>query len=223
MGDLRPLPEEFTTEVIAAGFQTVWNRLKLKKSNNNINKNINSLNNSNNNTKNLNNRNSVSNNDDNNHQSYNSSGFENNNLTIIFNNINNEVKMGSPYPNNNLRSNSIIENNLKNSNIKDNNIKNSNLNKNKPNNNNETENNSNNKNKSNSNSSNKNVTNAVADQPSILTTVFCANWRSLIILFLIRLGFVALDLLKPVVLGSLLQHVTERSELNGDEGQLEGK
>ena len=170
MEDLRPLPVEYTTEVIAAGFQAVWNRLKLKKSksrsvkdefnsNNNINKNINSLNDSNNNTKSLNNRN----------------------------------------------------------------IKNSNLNKNEPNNNNETENNSNNKNKSNSYSSNKNVTNAVSDQPSILTTVFCANWRSLIILFLIRLGFVALDLLKPVVLGSLLQHVTERSELNGDEGQLEGK
>ena len=31
MGDLRPLPVEYTTEVIAAGFHAVWNRLKQKK------------------------------------------------------------------------------------------------------------------------------------------------------------------------------------------------
>ena len=50
--------------------------------------------------------------------------------------------------------------------------------------------------------------------PSVLRTILSANWRQLLVLLLLRMGFVVMDLVKPVLLGALINHISDRPTKN---------
>ena len=61
-----------------------------------------------------------------------------------------------------------------------------------------------------------NKNNNTAKYPSVIKTLFYSIWREIVELLLKRILFVALDLLKPVILGWLIVHVNNRPPSNGD-------